>query len=165
MKKWYKESYFDSNSWIMENYDKLGLNSDETLLILLIDFYKKNHKPITYDLLSTKFNKDLKYIDSLISSLVEKHYLKVYINGDDLVFDIDSIFEFDVEQYEISENEDIYNLMDEIFGKPLSMSELQKMNDLLDKYGQNRFLEAVRIAEGNKKLKMPYIEGILRNEK
>ena len=39
------------------------------------------------------------------------------------------------------------------------------MNDLLEEYGQKRFTQALRIAEAQKKLKMSYIEGILRNEK
>ena len=39
------------------------------------------------------------------------------------------------------------------------------MNDLIEEYDQERFLQALRIAEANRKLKMAYIEGILRNEK
>ena len=31
MKKWYKESYFDRKNWILENFDKLSLNSEEKL--------------------------------------------------------------------------------------------------------------------------------------
>ena len=53
----------------------------------------------------------------------------------------------------------------DVFGKPLSPSELQKMNELIDEYSQKSFIEALRIAEAKRKLKMAYIEGILRNEK
>ena len=41
----------------------------------------------------------------------------------------------------------------------------QKMNDLLETYGQEKFTEALRLAEAHRKLSMSYIEGILRNEK
>ena len=37
MKKWYKESYFDRQNWILENYDQLNLSNDETLFLLLIE--------------------------------------------------------------------------------------------------------------------------------
>ena len=164
MKKWYHESYFDSNNWILENYEKLGLNSDETLLILLINFYKKNRKVISYDLLCKKLNREATQIDLIISSLVEKHYLKISSNAKGLVFDIDSIYEFDPAKYEVAQNNDMYMQIEEIFGKPLSPTELQKMNDLINEYGQLRFMEAARVAEANRVLKMAYIEGVLRNE-
>ncbi|MBQ9425387.1 MAG: DnaD domain protein [Erysipelotrichaceae bacterium] len=165
MKKWYKESYFDVGKWILENFDKLNLSSDETILILLIDLCKSSKKTITYDYLTQKLHKSSKEIDKLIASLVSKQYLKLSTNAKGLVFDIDSIFEFDPEKYEISENKDLYDTVSEVFGKPLSSTELQKMNDLIEKYGQKNFIEALRVSEAKRITKMSYIEGILRNEK
>lgn len=165
MKKWYKESYFDRKNWILENFDKLNLSSEETLLILLVDLCRINKKAITYDYLTEKLRKTNKEIDKIIASLVNKHYLKLSTNSRGLVFDIENIFEFDPDKYEINENKDLYDTVSEVFNKPLSSTELQKMNDLLEEYGQKRFTQALRIAEAQKKLKMSYIEGILRNEK
>ena len=165
MKKWYKESYFDRKNWILENFDKLSLSSDETLFILLVDLYKNTRKSISYELLSDKLNKNSKEIDKIISSLVSKHYLKLSTNSRGLIFDIDGIFEFDPEKYEVNENKDLYDMVSDIFNKPLSSGELQKMSDLINEYGQNKFIEALRIAEAQRKYKMSYIEGILRNEK
>jgi DNA replication protein DnaD len=165
MKKWYKESYFDRKNWILENFDKLNLNADETLLVLLIDLCKQSKKQITYEYLTKKLHKDIKQIDKLIAALVAKHYLKLATNAKGLVFDIDGIFEFDPEKYEISENRELYDIVSEVFGKPLSASELQKMNDLIEEYGQKEFMQALRISEAQRKVKMSYIEGVLRNEK
>ena len=39
------------------------------------------------------------------------------------------------------------------------------MNDLIEKYGQKNFIEALRVSEAKRITKMSYIEGILRNEK
>ncbi len=47
----------------------------------------------------------------------------------------------------------------------MSPGDLQKMNDLIEEYGQTRFIEALRISEAQRKVRMAYIEGILRNEK
>ncbi|MBO4918572.1 MAG: DnaD domain protein [Erysipelotrichaceae bacterium] len=165
MKKWYKESYFDRKNWILENFDRLNLNSDETLLILIIELCRISRKQISYEYLSEKMNKTVKELDQIIASLVSKHYLKLSTNTKGLVFDIDGIFEFDPEKYEITENKNLFDTVGDVFGKPLTPIQLQKMNDLLETYGQEKFIEALRLAEAHRKLSMSYIEGILRNEK
>ena len=165
MKKWYQESYFDRKNWILENFDKLNLTSDETLLILLVELCKTNKKAITYDYLMKKFNKTSKQIDTIVASLVNKHYLKISNNSKGLVFDFDEIFEFDPNKYEISDNKDLFDTVSEVFGKPLSPTELQKITELLDTYGEKKFIEALRLAEAKRTFKIAYIEGILRNEK
>ena len=53
----------------------------------------------------------------------------------------------------------------QIFGKPLSPGELQKMSDLINTYGQKKFIEALRVSEAQRKFRMSYIEGVLRDEK
>ncbi len=165
MKKWYKESYFDRKNWILENFDRLNLSSDETLFILVVELCRINRKQISYEYLSAKMNKSVKELDQIIASLVSKHYLKLSTNAKGLVFDIDGIFEFDPEKYEITENKSLFDTVGDIFGKPLTPIQLQKMNDLLESYGQEKFTEALRLAEAHRKLSMSYIEGILRNEK
>ena len=165
MKKWYKESYFDREKWILENFNKLNLDAEETLLLLLIDLCKTSRKAITYDYLTEKLHKTTREIDRIIASLVAKHYLKLSTNSKGLVFDIEGIFEFDPDKYEIAENKDLYDTTEEVFGRPLSSSELQKMNDLINEFSQNAFIDALRISEAQRKVKMAYIEGILRNEK
>jgi len=164
MKKWYKEAYFDRNNWILENFDKLNLDCDETVLLLLLILAQKSNRTVTYDYLLQKMNKTVKQIDQIIASLVDKHYLSLSADKNGLVFDIDEIFEFDPQQYEISENIDLYDTVSQIFGKPLSTTELQKMSDLFYIYGQDRFIEALRIAEAKRIRNLSYIEGILRND-
>lgn len=165
MKKWYKESYFNRKNWILENFDKLNLNSDEVVLILLIDLCRENKKQITYDYLIEKMHKSVKEIDKIIASLVNKHYLNLSANSKGLVLDIDGLFEFDIEKYEVAENANLYDTIADLFSRPLTPTELAKINDLLNEYSEKDILEAVRIAEANRKLKLSYIEGILRNGK
>ena len=165
MKKWYQESYFDRKNWILENFDKLNLNADETLLILLVDLCKTNRKYVTYDYLMSKLGKNMKQIDTIVAGLVNKHYLKISSNSKGLIFDFDEIFEFDPDKYEISDNKDIFDTVSEVFGKPLSPTELQKITELLEVYGEKKFIEALRLAEAKRTYKIAYIEGILRNEK
>ncbi|MBQ3296025.1 MAG: DnaD domain protein [Erysipelotrichaceae bacterium] len=165
MKKWYQESYFDRKNWLLENFDKLNLSSDETLLIMLVELCRTNRKYVTYDYLMKKLGRNAKQIDSLVASLVNKHYLKISSNSKGLIFDFDEIFEFDPEKYEISDNKDLFDTVSEVFGKPLSPTELQKISELSEIYGEKRFIEALRLAEAKRTYKIAYIEGILRNEK
>ena len=165
MKKWYQESYFDRKNWILENFDKLNISADETLLILLVDLCKTNRKYVTYDYLMSKLGKNMKQIDTIVAGLVNKHYLKISSNSKGLIFDFDEIFEFDPDKYEISDNKDLFDTVSEVFGKPLSPTELQKITELLEVYGEKKFIEALRLAEAKRTYKVAYIEGILRNEK
>lgn len=165
MKKWYKEVYFDKISWFMQNCDKFNLSNNEILLILFILFYTKNNISISYDLLTNKMNLSNKEVDKVISLLVNKHYLKIKTNSRGILFDLDGLFEFDPTKYEISNNQNIYDILGDLFGKPLTPNELQKVNDLLNEYSEKQLLQASRVAEANNKLNLSYIEGILRNEK
>ena len=165
MKKWYKESYFNRKNWILENFEKLNLNTNEVVLILLIELSKENKKALTYEYFTQKLHLDIKSIDKILASLVSKHYLEISTNSKGLVLNDDNLFEFDPEKYELIINSDLIDNLSEVFGKPLSASEIQKVNELISEYGENSFIEAVRIAEAKRKLKLVYIEGILRNEK
>ena len=165
MKKWYKESYFNRKNWILENFEKLNLNTNEVVLILLIELSKENKKALTYEYFTQKLHLDIKSIDKILASLVSKHYLEISTNSKGLVLNDDNLFEFDAEKYELIINSDLIDNLSEVFGKPLSASEIQKVNELISEYGENSFIEAVRIAEAKRKLKLVYIEGILRNEK
>ena len=165
MKKWYKETYFDRRNWIMEYFEKLNLNVEETMLLLLLEFCRSSNKEISYEYLMKKMQMSSKQVDGIMSALVSKHYLVLKSDANGLIFDIDNIFDFDPELYEINENRDVYDILSDAFGKPLTPSELQKVNDLLEQYGQKSLLNASRIAEANGKMKLSYIEGILRNEK
>ena len=165
MKKWYKASYFDSKNWLLENFDKLNITNDELVFVLLVELCKQSKKQITYDYLTGKLNRNTKEVDKIIASLVSKHYLNVSTNAKGLVFDIDNIFEFDPERYEIIDNKTLYDTLGDLFKRPLTPSELQKVNDLLNIYSEKQILEAVRVAEANRKLKLSYIEGILNNGK
>lgn len=165
MKKWYKQPYFERKAWILENMDKLNLSSDETVLLLLIDHARVSGTNLTYNYLSKKMHMKTKELDVLFSKLVSKHYLKITGGQKGIQFSIDELFEFDPEKYELSANNDIYNTLDIVFGRPLSSLELQKATDLINEYGQKSFQEALRTADAMRKLNMSYIEGILRNEK
>ncbi len=163
MKKWYKQPYFDKKNWILDNFNKLNLTAEETLLLLLIEFAKENDIALSYDYLCTKMSRSNRELDEILSRLVGKHYLKISSGKRGISFNIDEVFEFDVEKYELAESGDAYSTLDMVFGRPLSPSELQKASDLMSEFSKEQFMDALRIADAKRILKMSYIEGILRN--
>ena len=165
MKKWYKQPYFDRRNWILENYEKLSLTNEETMLLLLIDFAKDAKKTITYDFLMKKMSLDSKKIDKLIASLVSKSYLAINPTSKGVSFDMDGLFEFDPEKYEIAENKDVYSIAEDLVSRPLSPTELQKISDLLNEFSSNQIIDALRVAEAYRKTSLAYVETVLRNEK
>ena len=165
MKKWYKQPYFNRRTWILENFDKLNLSNDEVVLLLLIDYAKELKKPISYEYLVSKLNIDSKKIDKIIEKLVSKKYLTISPNSKGVSFDIDGLFEFDPEKYEISENKDVYNVAEDLMKRPLSPNELQKLSDLLNEFKSNEIIDALRMAEAYRKASIAYVESILRNGK
>ena len=42
---------------------------------------------------------------------------------------------------------------------------LTDFNDLLEKYNENDFIDAIRVAEAYRKASLAYVEGVLRNGK
>lgn len=165
MKKWYKQPYFDRRNWILENFDKLSLSIEETMLILLIDFAKDSKKTISYEYLMSKMNLDSKQIDKIIAKLVSKKYLTINPTTKGVSFDIDGIFEFDPEKYEINENKDVFSVAEDLVKRPLSPMELQKISDLLNEFNANKIIDALRVAEAYRKTSLAYVETVLRNEK
>lgn len=165
MKKWYKSTYFDSSSWILENFNKLNLTNDEVIVLLLIDYASKNNMNLNYDYFKAKLKCDTAKIDDIVSSLVNKKYLTIVPSDNGANFNIDGLFEFDPSSYELSENKDVYEIAEELKGKPLSGSELQKISDLLNEFEANKIIDAFRTAEAYRKTSIAYVESILRNEK
>lgn len=164
MKKWYREPYFDKQIWILENFNKLNLSAEEAMIVLLIDYCKTNNKKITYDYLCEKMNIDAKKLDELLALLVSKHCLKIMADTNGIFFDIDGLFDFDEDKYEEVVNEDVYEIVSYFLSRPLIGDELIKTNELIEKYGENKFIDALRMAEAYRKHNLAYVEGILKNE-
>lgn len=164
MKKWYKQAYFNRRNWILENFDILNLTCEETILMLLIDYSKEANIELTIEYLEKKLKKDSKQIDEIIARLVAKNYLKIEANENGICFDIDSLFDEDLAKLEDIDNKDTYDIVETFLARPLTASEMMKVNDLIENFGENKLIDAIRLAEAYRKNSLNYVEGILNNE-
>ena len=62
-----------------------------------------------------------------------------------------------------TEFESIFATFEEVFARPLSINEVQKLSDLMHDFDKDKVIDALRESEARNKLSLAYIEVILRN--
>ena len=156
--KIYQRRYFDRRSWILENISNLNLNSNEVLILLLIDYFNQYNKPLSIDTLSKSSNMEKILVDDTISSLISKGYLVLVTESGHISFNIDNIFEA---KNEIIENNDIFEIFEAEFGRVLSQKEASTISEWLRIYDYNTIIKALREALIYNKKSINYIDKIL----
>lgn len=162
MKKLFEYSYFNKQNWILEYFDKLNLNVNEAFVLLLIQYAHDNKINDSLDYLSSKTNLKPEEIDQILTNLITKNYITLNNNG--YSFNINNIFEFDPSKYEILNNTDTFTIFEEFLNRTLSGDELNRISNLVNEYGENEVIDALRKAEAYNKRSIAYIESILLND-
>ena len=153
--------YFDRRTWILSELASLNLLPEETLTLLLIDYFNGLGQLITHDVIAAKLQSDNKHVDEIFSSLSAKGYLKIELKEGKLVFDISGVY---ASVHEIEQNVQTVSLFDEFeteFARPLSSAEMQRIASWLDVYEQQMILYALYEAGVYDKRSLDYIERIL----
>lgn len=163
--KIYKQVYFDKNAWLLDNFEKLNLTHTESLLLLIINFCNEYDKEITYDFLCNKLQIKQNELDNVLASLTGKHYLHIDVNKQGIYYDIDQIFDFDINDYEENNHNDIYRTIEDFLSRPLNPIDRMKVSDLLNTYDENAICDAIRMACAYRKYNLAYVESILRNDR
>lgn len=51
---WWKEKFINRRDYMLDHLDELTMTSDETLLIMLIDFLNQHQIPVTHGILAKR---------------------------------------------------------------------------------------------------------------
>ncbi len=156
--KIYQRRYFDRRSWILENISNLNLNSNEVLILLLIDYFNQYNESLNINTLSKGSNMEKTVVDDTISSLISKGYLVLLTDNEQVIFNIDNIFEA---KNEMIENNDIFEIFEAEFGRVLSQKEASTISEWLRIYDYNIIIKALREALIYNKKSINYIDKIL----
>ena len=156
--KIYQRRYFDRRSWILENISSLNLNSNEVLILLLIDYFYQYNEALNINTLSKGSNMEKTVVDDTISSLISKGYLVLLTDNEQVIFNIDNIFEA---KNEMIENNDIFEIFEAEFGRVLSQKEASTISEWLRIYDYNTIIKALREALIYNKKSINYIDKIL----
>lgn len=162
MEKIYKTPYFNKIKWMLEYFDKLNLTSNETMVLILIEYAHEAGYKDSIDYLAAKLKININELDGILSDLLKKQYITMNEGGYN--FNINNVFEFDPSKYEVINNQDVFQIFEEFLNRPLSGDELNKISNLVNEYGEDTVIDALRKAEAYDKHSISYVESVLLNE-
>ncbi len=157
---WYKEKFIDRRNWILDHLNELSINSDETLILLLIDFMNEYQIGVSHQVLAAKLKKTDDEIDDLLSRLSAKGFLNLELRDGKVMFEIDGVFEGNQEKA-VSFDISMFDQFETEFGRPLSQMEMERLAQWSEIYHQKLIVYALREALTYDKKSFDYIERIL----
>lgn len=158
MKQLWNESYFNRKNWLMENIVTLNLSEREFLLLMLIDFFSEQNRPITTETLAKQSNLSLQDVDDCLSKLCLKQYLQVTFKNGVMTFNMDGIFQ---QKEKDVDTLPVFQTFEQEFGRPLTQKELTMISEWVRKYDDELIIYALREAAIYRKLSINYIDSIL----
>ncbi len=157
---WWREKFINCRDYMLDHLDELTMTSDETLLVMLIDFFNQHQIPVTHELLANKMKKNNEEIDELLSDLSTKGYVEIAFHAGKIIFEIDGVFK-GANEKAISFDDSLFDLFESEFGRPLSQMEFQRLAEWLNIYDQKMIGYALREALTYEHLSFDYIDRIL----
>lgn len=164
---------------LLDSYKKLGLNENETMVILLIDYLlSQGNSLITSDLLSLKMTMQPEEIDGILVELLNKKYLSYKTEEGKLVTSIENIrkivysemkktLTWEVKKESVQKDEslisDLYSLYEDKASQPLSPLEKDTIVSWLKNgYSEEEIENAVLDTARFKKLTIREVERTLK---
>ena len=164
MKKWYEQNYVSHRDWILDNMENLGLDCNEVVLVLLIDFMNEHHQEIDLEGLSNKLNKSQDELDRVLSTLCARSYLSIFPTSNGSKWSLNGLFEADSERSVKVMDRSLFDTFESEFGRPLSEREMEKLNEWVKSTHKKLIIYALRQASLDEKLSFPYIDKIILSE-
>ncbi len=164
---------------LLDSYKKLGLNENETMVILLIDYLlSQGNSLITSDLLSLKMTLQPEEIDGILVELLNKKYLSYKTEEGKLVTSIENIrkivysemkktLTWEVKKESVQKDEslisDLYSLYEDKASQPLSPLEKDTIVSWFKNgYSEEEIKNAVLDTARFKKLTIREVERTLK---
>ncbi len=158
---WYKQIHVHRRDWILDHYHQLELSPVEFLVVSFIDLANQKNESISNDYLIEKTNLTSQEIDQTINSLIKKKYLSIRATRKQVEFDLSEMF---IKDFNSEIKNEMLDSFESEFGRPLSMVELESLNQIVKLYDEKLVIYSLRQASLRNKLNMSYIERILQNE-
>lgn len=157
---WWEENYIDTQSWILEHLEQLNLDAFETITVLMIVKLQKQHEIVQPDDLAKRCNFSEQQTDDILTRLVNKGYLSVKVLSSEVDYCLDGLFD-NGDRSIAPTSMSIAEIFESEFQRPLSSSELEKLNDWLNRLDSQYLIHALREAVMYRKLSFTYIDRIL----
>ncbi|MBV1708594.1 MAG: DnaD domain protein [Erysipelothrix sp.] len=161
---WWKETYVNRRNWILQNFKEINVSPSEGMLLLMLDYMIEHKMTVDIKTLAAALNSDVLHVDQWLSTLISSGYLTVKTSSRKVEFDLDGLFE-SLGKKSVTINSDVFDVVENEFGRPLSQKELTLLNDWSRHYPDKLITYALREASIMGKLSMAYINKILEGWK
>ena len=158
MTKWYEAAHIDRRIWVLDHLGTFNLTAEEALTALLLVHFNELSRAINLETLSASSGLSTEKIDKAMAGLSRKGYLSIKINGQNVKYLINGLFE---EKTLLTNDMDLIDLYQKEFKRTLSSTEIDKLNDWLTRMDKAYLVHALREASMYNKINFTYIDRIL----
>ena len=127
--KWYEQNFVNKRDWVLDHLELLGLDANETILVLLIDFMNDHRIPVSLEILHKKTGLSMEEVDKTVSTLCAKRYLEIRASASEVRFILNGLYETDTARNERVLDSSLFDTFETEFGRPLSNQEMTKISD------------------------------------
>lgn len=163
----FEQTFFNRRNWILENLEDLDLNMEETMIVLMIDYFNEFHRTVDISSLSSRLKMEGSKVDEILNNLISKGYLKVELANRSMVYRLDGLYLHteDTKPCDTNTYRNLFELYEQEFKRPLSQKESELLSDWVSSYELKLIEYALREAIIYDKLSFPYVDTILRSWK
>ncbi len=151
--------YINRRNWILENLESIHMDPQETMVVLLIDYFNEQHIAISDEKLAEKLKLSDQEIEDVLMKLSDKGYLTIDFKDGNVIFDISGIFHEKSEGMVLQKS--LIESIEDEFGRPLSSLEMQRIMELASVYDERRVICALNEAVVYDRRNLNYMESIL----
>ncbi|MDO4413877.1 MAG: DnaD domain protein [Erysipelotrichaceae bacterium] len=159
--QWYEQNFVNRRDWILDHLEFLGLDANETILVLLIDFMNEHRIEVSLESLHKKTGLSVDEVDKTISTLCAKRYLEIRASAGEVKFLLNGLYETDTAKKERILDSSLFDTFETEFGRPLSNQEMAKISDWNRTTDKKMILYALRQASAYRRVSIAYIDKIL----
>lgn len=163
--QWYEQRFVNHRDWILDHLEYLGLDVEETVIVLLIDFMNEHGIEITLASLAMKTGRTEEEVDRTVSLLCAKKYVSIHAERGIVKWDLSNLFKVDVVHVSTVMDSSLFDVFETEFGRTLSQKEMEMISDWNRTMDKKVILYALRTASSKNKLNFVYIDRILSDWK
>lgn len=163
--QWYEQRFVNHRDWILDHLEFLGLDAEETVIVLLIDFMNEHGIEITLSSLAMKTGRTEDDVDRTVSLLCAKKYVTIHAERGIVKWDLSNLFETDVARVSTVMDSSLFDVFETEFGRTLSQKEMEMISEWNRTMDKKMILYALRTASSKNKLNFVYIDRILSDWK
>lgn len=165
---------------LLENYKKLKISEEELATIFMIRHFIDHGNPfVTADLLSLKMSLEVKKIDAILASLLERNFIEYTTKGNKTITTLKPLEEKLYREYQLTVSKEskiessktakekiqnIYGEFEKLLSRPLSQAEFARIREwVANGFNDTDIINALKEALSKGKKSLRSVDKILMN--